>query len=497
MSKRQAKAGVGQLQLQIAFPEQPAANDEARGTEGDRPGASEGGSGSTAKQTTRRKWYSVIDKVYALPNLQAAWAKVWANRGAAGADGMTVAKFAERQDEHLPRLAEDLRAGSYRPQPVRRVWIPKAGGGQRPLGIPTVRDRVVQQAILQVLEPIFEPTFSPRSHGFRKGRGCASALAVVDRAVKHGYTWVVDADIEAFFDSVDHDKLLDAVHEEVTDGSLLRLVRRILEAGVVEPGTASVEPSEMGTPQGGPLSPLLANLYLHALDERLTAAQVGLVRYADDFILFAKSETEAQAALELAREVLEGELGLRLHPAKTKVVTAAEGFEFLGFRWFWSERRGCFRKEVRRKSERRFRERIRELTPRLKNQRKPKQRTVTMGKLRKNRRLHTMITKLNRYLRGWHWYFKELWSEFPDDPFGRQDRFVRTRLRAAIAGRVGNGWWNVVLTNSRLHQLGLDSLNALQREWEDHRLTAPVRKDGPEGEPYAGKPHVRFGAAGR
>lgn len=495
MGKRQAKVGVGQLELQIVFPEEET-NDGTRSTEGDRPDASSNFSATGSLTAPRRKWYSVIDKVYGMANLEAAWAKVKANNGAPGVDGMTVAKFAERKAERLQRLAEDLRAKTYRPQPVRRVYLAKPGGGRRPLGIPTVRDRIVQQAILRVLEPIFEAKFSRHSHGFRPGRGCASALQIVDRAVKHGYTWVVDADIEAFFDSVEHDKLLDAVHEEVTDGSLLRLVRRILEAGVVEPSVEETEPSErqplpdelpatdaeepgpneLGTPQGGPLSPLLANIYLHAMDERLSAAKVGLVRYADDFVIFARSEAEASAALNLAREVLEGELGLRLHPEKTRVVAVTAGFEFLGFHWFWDPQRERFRKEVRRKSAQRFRERIREKTPRLKGQRRPKQRTLSVTRLKKNRRLQTIIVKLNRYLRGWHWYYKELWSGYPETPFRNFDGYVRARLRATICGRTGPGWWHRVLKNKVLRELGLESLDELHRAWLEKRLTAPVRK---------------------
>lgn len=499
MRKRRQQPGVDGPEFQIALPEQPATNDGARGVEGDQPVASSGPPTAGSKERRPHKWYSVIDKVYALPNLQAAWAKVRANGGAAGVDGMTVGKFGDGSGQRLQALAEDLRRKTYRPQPVRRVYLPKSGGGRRPLGIPTVRDRVVQQAILQVLSPIFEAKFSRRSHGFRPGRGCASALQVVDRAVQAGYTWVVDADIQAFFDSVDHDRLLDAVHEEVTDGSLLRLLRSILTAGVVEPGTTAVVPSELGTPQGGPVSPLLANIYLHALDVKLEAAGYGLVRYADDFVIFARSEAEAVSALELSRQVLEDDLGLVLHPSKTRVVTVASGFEFLGFHWWWDAPRGTWRKEVSRKSAGRFRDHVRALTPRLRNQRKPTERSMSrkVPKLGGNPRLRQMIGALNRFLRGWQWHFKGVWSPWPDSPFRAQDGFVRARLRAALVGRVGSGWWNKVLTNDVFQQLGLSDLNDLQRAWQEGTLLAPVRKDRPGGEPYAGKPHVRFGEAGR
>lgn len=226
----------------------------------------------------KRKWYSLIDKVYAPQNLAAAWERVYANRGAPGIDGMTIKKFAEGADERRSALSEDLRAKTYRPQPVRRVFIPKGSGGKRPLGIPTVRDRIVQQALSQVLGPIFEAEFSPRSHGFRPERGCHTALGVVDKAIRAGYEWVVDADIEAFFDTVNHDRLIAAVNERVSDGSVLRLIRRMLEAGVIEPGVDAIEPTDLGTPQGGPISPLLANIYLHAFDVRMVQAGYGLVR---------------------------------------------------------------------------------------------------------------------------------------------------------------------------------------------------------------------------
>ena len=498
MSKR-PKPGVGQLELQIVWPVEPVTNDAAESTEDDRAEASGRLPATGSHQAPGRKWYSLIDKVYALPNLREAWAHVQANRGAAGVDEMTVGRFAEGAEERLRALSEDLRAKTYRPQPVRRVFIPKSGGGRRALGIPTVRDRVVQQALLQILGPIFEATFSRLSHGFRPGRGCASALSVVDRAVRHGYTWVVDADIEAFFDSVDHERLLDAVHESVTDGSVLKLLRHILEAGVVEAGVAEVEPSELGTPQGGPLSPLLANLYLHVLDERLGSAGYGLVRYADDFVIFTRSEDEAVSALAVAREVLEGELGLRLHPEKTRVMTVAAGFEFLGFHWYWDERRGCFRKEVRRKSAGRFREAIRALTPRLRGQRRPTERSLRrrLRRLGENPRLRRMLTRLNRYLRGWHWYFKDVWSPYPETSFAAFDSYVRMRVRLALVGRPGSGWWHRVLTNGVLRDLGLEGLDELQKRWREGVLTAPVRKDGSGGEPYARNPHVRFGEAGR
>jgi RNA-directed DNA polymerase len=474
MGKQARKIGVGCLQLQIAFPEGED-SDAAGATEGNGSQASSASPAVGSRAERKRKWYSLIDKVYAFPNLWSAWQRVRANGGAAGADGMSVRKFAESAVARLEALSADLGAKSYRPQPVRRKLIPKSGGGTRPLGIPTVRDRIVQQALLQVLEPIFEAKFSNRSHGFRKDRGCATALDVVDRAVRYGYTHVVDADIRSFFDTVDHAKLLVAVNEEIADGSVLRLIGQILTAGVVMPGSGDVEPTEVGTPQGGPLSPLLANIYLHRLDVRLTEAGYGLVRYADDFVVFARSEDEAAAALDLAREVLEGELELKLHPEKTRVVSVAVGFEFLGFHYFRDPKTQRMAKEVRPKSVHRFREAVRLRTPRLHAQRAFKREHVVLGRLAKNERIRTIIDDLNLYLRGWHWYFKSAWCLY-GPPFGSFDSLVRRRVRLAITGRVGSGWWNQLITNRMLARLGLVSIVELQSEYLSGRLSASARK---------------------
>lgn len=312
----------------------------------------------------------------------------------------------------------------------------------------------------------------------RRVRRDATALNIVDRAVKkHGYTWVIDADIASFFDTVDHEKLLSALNDEIADGSVLKLIRHILTAGVVEPLAADVEPTRLGTPQGGPLSPLLANVYLHAFDEVMVAAGLGLVRYADDFVVFTKSKERADTAMLLIREVLEGALGLRLHPEKTRVVSVDEGFEFLGFRYYRDPKTGSLLKEVRGKSARRFREAIRRLTPRLKTQRPVKARHVTLNRLGKNQRIKLMLASLNRYLRGWHWYFKAVWSNYPDTPFLRFDQFVRRRVRTAITGRTGSGWWHVRLSNRVLAALGLTYLDNWQRAYAQGRLAAPVRKD--------------------
>lgn len=483
MSEQPVEVRVGQLTFTFGFPQDTGVGtkDGAQETQSNSPAASSPAPAARSRPERKRKWHSLTDKVYARRNLALAWQHVAANRGAAGVDGVTIARFAERAEERLAQLAEDLRKKSYRPQPVRRVTIPKSGGGERPLGIPTVRDRIVQQALLQVLQRIFEPTFSTRSHGFRPERGCATALDVVERALRHGYTWVVDADIQTFFDTVEHEKLIDAVAEEVADGSVLRLIRHILRAGVQLPDVAQAEPTELGTPQGGPLSPLLANIYLNRLDRRMVQARWGLVRYADDFVIFTKSEGEAIEALKLAREVLEGELGLRLHPEKTRVVSVDTGFEFLGFHYFRDPKTGARAKEVRRKSVQRFRDAIRQRTPRLRTQRRVKERHATLNRLARNQRVAQIIRSLNAFLRGWHWYFKSIQPAVPrfahEGPFDGFDYFVRRRIRLAITGRVGSGWWTVRINNTVLRRLGLLPLAELDCQYRKGQLRAPNRKD--------------------
>jgi RNA-directed DNA polymerase len=480
--------GVGQLTL--TFDDESI--DEARETQDNGSATSPLSEVVRSKPERKKKWHSLIDKVYAPKNLEAAWQRVRSNAGSSGIDRMTVDQFDRNAGTLLTSLSADLRSKTYRPHAVRRVFIEKAGGGKRPLGIPTVRDRIVQQAILQVLEPIFDPKFLKSSHGFRKERGCHTALDVVDRAVRYGYAWVVDADIASFFDTVDHEKLIDAVAEEVADGSVLKLIRHILTAGVQMPNCSETEPTDLGTPQGGPLSPLLANIYLHAFDVEMKRAGVGLVRYADDFVIFAKSRSEADTALNKASSILEGKLGLRLHPEKTRIVTVSDGFEFLGYHYFFDAKAGQTRKEVRPKSVQRFRDAIRQRTPRLRLQRRTKGRW-TVHRLLKNPRVQSIIESLNSYLSGWHGYFKHVWSPY-ETPFRDFDGFVRRRLRSSITGRFANGHDHHRLPNKLLKVIGLRSLDERYRTFKGIPVT--TRKGQPGGEPYAGKPHVRFGKAG-
>src|SRR6267142_5730003 len=263
-------------------------------------------------------WSSLIDKVYKPGNLRAALAQVKANQGAAGVDHQTIAMFEANLDTNLTRVSQQLADGSYRPQAVRRHWIAKPGSKEkRPLGIPTVRDRVVETALCNVLEPIFERDFAEHSYGFRPGRGCKDALRRVDELLKSGHVYVVDADLKSYFDTIPHERLMDRLRERIADGRILGLIASFLKAGIMD-GLKEWEP-EAGAPQGAVLSPLLSNIYLNPLDHQMAAQGFAMVRYADDFVILCHSQTEAEQALALVRQWCEAE-GLQLHPTKTKIV---------------------------------------------------------------------------------------------------------------------------------------------------------------------------------
>ena len=356
------------------------------------------------------KWYSLIDKVYAPRTLRAAFERVKANDGAPGVDHVTVRDFEAHLEENLARLSRSLRDGTYRPQAVRRAWVPKPGRKEkRPLGIPTVRDRVAQTALRSVLEPIFERDFAEHSYGFRPGRGAKDALREVARLLREGHSWVVDADIRSYFDSIPRERLLARVAEKIADGRVLALLGAYLEQEVME-GLARWTP-EAGTPQGAVISPLLSNIYLDPLDHKMAERGYAMVRYADDFVILCRTEAEARRALAEVEAWME-EAGLRLHPEKTRVVDAREpgGFDFLGYHF----ERGY--RWPRRKSLRKVKEAIRQKTRR------------TNG-----HSLETIIADVNRTLRGWYEYFKHSHHT----TFGPLDAWVRMRLRSILRKRRG------------------------------------------------------------
>jgi RNA-directed DNA polymerase len=350
------------------------------------------------------KWHSLIDKVSRLETLALGWAQVERNAGAAGVDRMSVKRFAQARDRYLAELARGLRDRSYRPQPVRRVYIPK-GKGQRPLGIPAVKDRVVQAALKLVIEPIFEHEFEPRSFGFRPGLGCKDALREVDRHLQSGHYWVVDADLQSYFDTIPHSSLLAKVGQRIADGQVLALVQRLLQQDIMD-GLKRWTPLS-GSPQGAVVSPLLANIYLHELDVEMREAGWVMVRYADDTVVLCRSREEAEAALARLRAWVHSN-GLTLHPEKTRVGdcrVTGQGFEFLGYRFEAGKR------WVRKTSLMALRDKIRAKTKRNSGQ-----------------SIHYVIASLNPMLKGWFAYFKHA-HRFT---FSSLDGFIRRRLRAML-----------------------------------------------------------------
>jgi RNA-directed DNA polymerase len=381
------------------------------------------------------RWHTLSDKVFSPLNLFAASERVIANKGAAGVDHQSVEDFLAHRPEELRRLEASLRNDSYRPQAVRRTWIPKPGSREkRPLGIPTVRDRVVQTALLHVLEPIFDATFADHSYGFRHGRGCHHALERVEELLEEGHVYVVDADLKSYFDTIPHDRLLDRVREKVSDSRVLRWVERFLEQGVMD-GLREWVPEE-GTPQGAVISPLLANIYLNPLDHLLEGAGFAMVRYADDFVILCRSREDAERALALVQAWV-AENGLTLHPTKTKIVDArTEGFDFLGYHF-----RGALRLP-RDKSLKKFKDTVRAKTRRA-----------------HGHSMQFICASLSATLRGWFTYFRHChWTVFRD-----LDGWIRMRLRSILrkrSGRSGRGrgadhqrW-----PNSSFADLGLFSL---------------------------------------
>jgi RNA-directed DNA polymerase len=354
---------------------------------------------------TGGKWYSLIDKVYRRETLKVAWRKVAANAGAAGVDGQSVEQFAAREQIYLQELEDSLKAGRYQPLAVRRVEIPKGAGKLRPLGIPAVKDRIVQTAVKLVIEPIFEREFRDMSYGFRPGRGCKDALREVDRLLKDGYTHVVDADLRSYFDTIPHAPLMERVGERVSDGRLLELIEAFLHQDIVK-GLERWTPVG-GTPQGAVISPLLANIYLHPLDCHMRERGYRMVRYADDFVVLCRSAAQAQAALAEVQAWVEAN-GLSLHLDKTHVGDCREpgqGFEFLGYRF------EAGRRWVRNKSVKAVRDRIRTRTGRTRGD--------SVGRI---------IADLNPMLKGWFAYFKHAQPR----TFSGMDGFIRRRLRAIL-----------------------------------------------------------------
>ena len=362
--------------------------------------------------------------------------RVKANKGAGGVDKESIEKFEENLEVNIERIHQELKRNEYRPQPVRRVWIPKPNGEKRGLGIPAVRDRVVQQAARIRLEPIFEPTFVESSYGFRPNRSAHQAIDEVSMWLRKGHWWVMEADIKGYFDNIPHEKLIDLVAERVSDGRVLRLIRSFLKAGVME--ELKVSEQVKGTPQGGVISPLLANIYLNYYDQKMIKEGFKIIRFADDFVVMCKTEREAERARELTQKILEEELELKLHPTKTRVVHINKGFEFLGFLF----KRGYnIYVYPRDKAIRAFKDKVRRITR------------------RKNPyRMSEMVRRLNKVIVGWGNYFKKGGTR---KLFWRLDRWIRRRVRAFKAKRWRSENWEKYTNKFLRDCVGLRSLYGL------------------------------------
>ncbi len=399
-----------------------------------------------------QKAHSLIGRVYDRRNLRQAWERVRKNKGAGGVDGVTIARFEENLERYLDVLHRQLKEGRYRPRPVKRVEIDKPGTNKkRPLGIPTIMDRVCQQALVQVLEPIFEPTFREASFGYRPGRSAHMAMRRIWRGLGQA-EWIVDADISDFFGSLSHELLIDLVADRVADGKVLSLIRSMLTAGALRDGV--FESAVAGTPQGGVASPLLSNIYLSVFDEKMEQAGLALTRYADDWVIICRSQTEARRALASAREVLEGELGLKLHPEKTRIVHITRGFEFLGYKI--GRGKGLRHKAggpslyaiPTDRSIKRFKDKVRTAT----NRRNPKD-------------LEGIVGELNPILRGWGNYYRRAKVR---RLYHRLNRWVVMRVWSHQTKRWRNAGWRVLPERRLYGELGLVNLLQLIPSMESY-----------------------------
>lgn len=382
-------------------------------------------------------WFRLFDKVFSERNLAAGLQQVAKNKGAPGVDHVTVTAFEQQFPEVIWELSDQLKAGTYRPQAIRRVQIPKPGTTEtRPLGIPTVRDRIVQAAVVNVIEPIFERDFAEQSYGFRPGRGCQEALRRVHELLFQGCVHVVDVDLKGYFDSIPHDRLMERLQEKIADGSVLRLIESFLKADILD--EASRWTPEAGAPQGAVLSPLLSNVYLDPLDHLVARSGFEMVRYADDFVILCRTAEEAHTALELVRGWV-SEHGLTLHPTKTRIVDSrTEGFDFLGYHYcHWNRR-------PRDKSVQKLKDTLRPKTQRNAG--------YPLGRI---------ITDVNRTLRGWYAYFWHGTTPL----YTQLDIWLRQRLRALLRRRTkrrgrANGADQVRWPNAYFVEHGLFSLQS-------------------------------------
>ena len=350
----------------------------------------------------------LLEKILDKENLNEAYKHVKANKGAPGVDGVTVDEAYENIRQNKEKWLHQIRKRTYKPQPVRRVQIPKENGKMRNLGIPTVFDRIIQQSIVQVLSPIFEEQFSKTSYGFRPGRCCENAIVKALEYLNEGYEWIVDIDLERFFDTVDQDRLINIIMRTIKDGDVVSLIRKYLSAGVMDKGVTKA--TEKGTPQGGNLSPLLSNIMLNELDKELEKRELRFVRYADDCIILVKSEKAANRVLESVTKFIEKKLGLKVNAEKSKVTRPTQT-KYLGFS-FWKDAKGKWKPKPHLKSYQKIKRKLKQLTCR-----------------RKSISLDERIKQINYTVRGWVNYFRIANMK---NAIQEIDKHLRTRIRVII-----------------------------------------------------------------
>ena len=383
------------------------------------------------KEITEKTYYTLKDKVTKIRNMKVAAKHVLDKGGSAGVDRIDTVEFKENYSVHMRELYREFLEDRYQPKPALRVFIPKSDGRQRPLGIPTVKDRIAQAAVRGILEPIYEKEFCDCSLGFRKGKSQIDAINKIEEYKEQGYKWVLDADIKGFFDNIDHELLIEFIRQKVTDGWMVEIIKSWLTMGVMKDG--EYIPTEKGTPQGGVISPLLANIFLHEFDKIMVERGYKLVRFADDFVVMTKSKRKAKRAYEVVKEIITEKLKLELHPEKTVITNFGEGFVFLGFEFIaWRYKR------PRKKSLEKFKDKVRKVTKR--NQ---------------PWKVDSIIKRLNAKIYGWANYFghgnvKKL--------FRRLDEWIRMRLRSYMEKKKAVTNQNKRIPNSFFRKKGLVSL---------------------------------------
>src|ERR1700691_1384139 len=423
------------IQMELDFSSEPTV--EAREAGGEETESSGGMNGTENPVSTNRLMEAVCER----ENLKAALRQVRANMGSPGVDGMTVVGIKDYLKEHWPAIREQLLNGTYEPKPVRRVEIPKPDGGVRKLGIPTVLDRFIQQAVMQVLQRQWDRTFSEHSYGFRPGRSAQQAVAQAQQYIAAGHGWCVDLDLEKFFDRVNHDKLMGQIAKRVEDKRLLKLIRAFLNAGVMENGLVS--PSVEGTPQGGPLSPLLSNLVLDELDREMQRRGHRFVRYADDCNIYVHSERAGQRVMESVTHFIETQLKLKVNREKS-AVAKPQARKFLGFSFTGGTKP---KRRIAPKARQRFRDKVRRITRRKKGQ-----------------SMQRRIEELTQYLRGWRGYFG--FCETPS-VLEQLDSWVRRRLRCAywVEWKTGRRRFDALLRLGASRELAANTAGSNRGPW--------------------------------